>query len=70
MNGQSRNHLAYTKIYSLENLPRNLRHPIVWVGMINKATPIKGVPKYKVGLDTITTSYPVGWIKSIRKILD
>ena len=70
INGRSRNHLAYTIVRSVVKLPTKLQDPILWVGLINKETPIKSLPKCKVGLDTISRSYSVDCINSNRNILD
>ena len=64
-----KNHLAYTIVLSAVKLPRKSQHPILWLGLIKEVTPIKSQPKDKVVLDTISTSYPVCWIKSICNIL-
>ena len=70
INGRPKNHVAYTLLISVIKLPRKLQHAILWAGLINQATPIKSLRKGNVVLDITSTSSPVGWIKSIRNILD
>ena len=62
INEGSTNRVAYTIALAAVKLPRILKHPILWFELINKATLIKNPPNVKVGLGTISTSYPVGWM--------
>lgn len=60
INGRVRNHAAHTFIVS---------HPILWFDWLIMQY-LSKVQKDWARLDTISGSYLVGWIKSMRNILD